>query len=82
MYAAELEKPEFSYDFWKNFVEAVTDYQPVQRMGKYHPAPAGLYGGVEAIYQEYMASADMSAQEALDELEAFINDFNAEHGVE
>lgn len=81
MYASELEKPEFQYDFWKKFVEAVTDYQPIQRMGKYHPAPAGIYAGVEAIYQKYLASADMSSQEALDELEAFINDYNAEHGV-
>ena len=79
--AYEAEQEATSYSFWNTFKKSIFEMTPVQRIGKYHPAPSAFYNVLEPIWQE-MLLGDLTVDEALEQVVDGITEINARYGIE
>lgn len=79
--AYEAEQEATSYSFWDTFKRSISDFTPVQRIGKYHPAPSAFYSVLEPIWQD-MLLGDLTSEEALELAVERVAEINGRYGIE
>lgn len=69
-----------SYSFWNTFKKSISEMTPVQRIGKYHPAPSAFYSVLEPIWQE-MLLKHITVEDAMEEATNGIREINTRYGI-
>ena len=76
----ELQQDKFKYNFWNVFKSAVSDFELIQRIGKYHPAPSAFYTKLEPIWQN-MLMGSIDPETTLKQVEDAVNEINARYEI-